>query len=339
MDAVFNLSCSTRPTVTSTSTLAAAAGVGYDDGKDRISALPEDLLYDVVSRLPIRDAVHTTTLSNRWRDIWSSAPLVLFDQDIDIDPGPKRVSVVDSVLVSHRGPFRSVDLFSCDSKDHEPELARWTRILAERGVQDLVFIRPRVTVDMALPAAILRCDKLCRLHLGFWEFPDTTNLSNGVPNFPKLRELKVFGILMADGDLDRMLSSSPALEKLALDMSHRPPKHVRLLGQNLKCVISYGTIAVEVAVVEAPCMPGATLDASEDSHVGVRIVQGAPALKVLGYSDTRVHQLRFGDNDKVNKSAVSDESDEDHIPEFYEELSPVECVQLYMKARWHSLNT
>ncbi|RCV26193.1 hypothetical protein SETIT_5G226000v2 [Setaria italica] len=258
MDAVFNLSCSTRPTVTSTSTLAAAAGVGYDDGKDRISALPEDLLYDVVSRLPIRDAVHTTTLSNRWRDIWSSAPLVLFDQDIDIDPGPKRVSVVDSVLVSHRGPFRSVDLFSCDSKDHEPELARWTRILAERGVQDLVFIRPRVTVDMALPAAILRCDKLCRLHLGFWEFPDTTNLSNGVPNFPKLRELKVFGILMADGDLDRMLSSSPALEKLALDMSHRPPKHVRLLGQNLKCVISYGTIAVEVAVVEAPCMPGAT---------------------------------------------------------------------------------
>ncbi|XP_004972001.1 F-box/LRR-repeat protein At3g26922 [Setaria italica] len=282
MDAVFNLSCSTRPTVTSTSTLAAAAGVGYDDGKDRISALPEDLLYDVVSRLPIRDAVHTTTLSNRWRDIWSSAPLVLFDQDIDIDPGPKRVSVVDSVLVSHRGPFRSVDLFSCDSKDHEPELARWTRILAERGVQDLVFIRPRVTVDMALPAAILRCDKLCRLHLGFWEFPDTTNLSNGVPNFPKLRELKVFGILMADGDLDRMLSSSPALEKLALDMSHRPPKHVRLLGQNLKCVISY------------------------DSHVGVRIVQGAPALKVLGYSDTRVHQLRFGDNDKVNKVASDD---------------------------------
>ncbi|CAO2179347.1 unnamed protein product [Urochloa humidicola] len=311
MGALVNLvlSCLPRPTVTSAATLAAAQVLGHDS-EDRLSALSDCLLHEVVTRLPIRDAVRTATLSTRWRGVWRAAPLVLLDEHISTATVPKHVAAVSSVLSGHTGPFRTVHLDGCSFVDYEAELALWTRILADRGVENLVLISLPRPVDLALPTEILRCAKLRRLYLGFWKFPDTTNLPDGVADFPELRELAILAILMEDRDLDRVLASSPALEKLALVMSYRLPKHFHLLGQNLKCVIFYESTAVEVVVAEAPCLerlilwemdPYSEIDESEDSHVGIRIVQGAPALKVLGYLDIRVHQLRFGDNTAVIK--------------------------------------
>ncbi|CAL4955618.1 unnamed protein product [Urochloa decumbens] len=364
MGALVNLvlSCLPHPTVSSAATLSAAQGAGHD-GEDRLSALPDGLLHEVVTRLPIRDAVRTATLSARWRNVWRAAPLVLFDEHISASTKPEHVAAISSVLAGHTGPFRT-------------------------GVENLVLVSLPRPVDLALPAGILRCAKLRRLYLGFWKFPDTTDIPDGVADFPELRELAILAILMEDRDLDRVLASSPALEKLALVMSYRLPKHFCLFGQNLNCVIFYESTAVEVVVAEAPCLerlvlwemePYSEIDESEDSHVGVRIVQGAPALKVLGYLDTRVHQLRFGDNTTVIKagtkaspicrvpsvkilaikvnfnvfaevqilpnllrcfpsievlhieSAVPDASGDDHNPEFFEEISPIECVQLHIK--------
>ncbi|CAL4962824.1 unnamed protein product [Urochloa decumbens] len=347
MGALVNLvlSCLPHPTVSSAATLSAAQGAGHD-GEDRLSALPDGLLHEVVARLPIRDAVRTATLSARWRNVWRAAPLVLFDEHISASTKPKHVAAISSVLALQLRRPRA-------------EIAQWTRILADRGVENLVLVSLPRPVDLALPAGILRCAKLRRLYLGFWNFPDTTDIPDGVADFPELRELAVLAILMEDRDLDRILASSPALEKLALVMSYRLPKHFCLFGQNLNCVIFYESTAVE------------------DS----RIVQGAPALKVLGYLDTRVHQLRFGDNTTVIKlqagtkaspicrvpsvkilaikvnfnvfaevqilpnllrcfpsievlhieSAVPDASGDDHNPEFFEEISPIECVQLHIK--------
>ncbi|CAL4975442.1 unnamed protein product [Urochloa decumbens] len=378
MGALVNLvlSCLPYPTVSSAATLSATQGAGHD-GEDRLSALPDGLLHEVVARLPIRDAVRTATLSARWRNVWRAAPLVLFDEHISASTKPKHVAAISSVLALQLRRPRA-------------EIAQWTRILADRGVENLVLVSLPRPVDLALPAGILRCAKLRRLYLGFWNFPDTTDIPDGVADFPELRELAVLAILMEDRDLDRILASSPALEKLALVMSYRLPKHFCLFGQNLNCVIFYESTAVEVVVAEAPCLerlvlwemkPYSEIDESEDSHVGVRIVQGAPALKVLGYLDTRVHQLRFGDNTTVIKlqagtkaspicrvpsvkilaikvnfnvfaevqilpnllrcfpsievlhieSAVPDASGDDHNPEFFEEISPIECVQLHIK--------
>ncbi|XP_051229267.1 MEIOTIC F-BOX protein MOF-like [Lolium perenne] len=48
--------------------------------EDRLSALPDDLLHAVLSRLKARQAVQTCVLSTRWRYLWRSVPRLDIDQ-------------------------------------------------------------------------------------------------------------------------------------------------------------------------------------------------------------------------------------------------------------------
>lgn len=200
--------------------------------------------------------MRTNALSTRWRRLWHSTPLVLYDKHLD--PGYSgRVAAVDRVLASHPDPFDTVHLASFFFDERERELGRWSRLLADRGVRDLALVSLPAPPDLVrLPADILRCAQLERLYLGCWRFPDTADLPlpDGIAVFPYLRELAMVYTLFEDRDLDHMLASSPVLEMLALFVSFGEAKHVRLRGQKLKCALVLETMAFELAVVDAPLL-------------------------------------------------------------------------------------
>uniref|UniRef100_M8BS47 F-box domain-containing protein n=1 Tax=Aegilops tauschii TaxID=37682 RepID=M8BS47_AEGTA len=54
-------------------------------GKDRISALPDELLQHVMSFLLSRNAVRTCVLARRWSTLWKSVPALRIEDDLVTD--------------------------------------------------------------------------------------------------------------------------------------------------------------------------------------------------------------------------------------------------------------
>ncbi|MCI10311.1 F-box/LRR-repeat protein [Trifolium medium] len=46
---------------------------------DRISSLPDPILYHIISFLPTKSAATTTILSKRWNPLWLCVPTLNFD--------------------------------------------------------------------------------------------------------------------------------------------------------------------------------------------------------------------------------------------------------------------
>ncbi|KAL0729152.1 hypothetical protein Bca4012_025245 [Brassica carinata] len=62
---------------------AAKLGINEDvKFSDRISYLPNDLLLQILSLVPITDAVNTSILSKRWTSLWKMMPMLVYDANI-----------------------------------------------------------------------------------------------------------------------------------------------------------------------------------------------------------------------------------------------------------------
>ncbi|OQU84423.1 hypothetical protein SORBI_3004G050900 [Sorghum bicolor] len=84
----------------------AGAGAGDEAADpDRISGLPDHLLHDILIRLPgTADAARTSTLSRRWRRVWTHTPVISLDYRCEFEPaspGGRVPDRVDAALAAH----------------------------------------------------------------------------------------------------------------------------------------------------------------------------------------------------------------------------------------------
>ncbi|GAU17676.1 hypothetical protein TSUD_07380 [Trifolium subterraneum] len=193
-----------------------------DIGSDRISCLPDHIIDQILSRLPIKDAGRTSVLSSKWSEKWSTQSNLVFDiqcvstassEDPSVVIKNKFLRIIDHVLLVHSGPINKVKTSDsgCDLIDMNSvaDIDRWILHLTKRSIKKLV-LDFWLEQSYKIPRCLFSCQSLHRLQLhSCWLKPPTK-----FEGFRNLKSLHLEQVTMTQDAFEKLISGSPLLEKL-----------------------------------------------------------------------------------------------------------------------------
>jgi hypothetical protein len=109
---------------------------------DRISSLPNEILYHILSFLPTEDAFTSSLLSKRWNSLWLSVPNLNLDEVSLIKDG-KPVTFFSNLVnasIFKRNSYQPINKLCLKIKPEEPaiyDIERWLIGAAERKLEHL----------------------------------------------------------------------------------------------------------------------------------------------------------------------------------------------------------
>lgn len=265
---------------------------------DKISSLPNDVLLNILSLLPIENAVATSVLSKRWRHVWTEIIGVLdfryweFNRrvhkgctdDFDDFLVVLEVSYLDLVRCRFNGVLDSKCVSTCLAS------------LLKRGFYKLELVCER-TWPIMLPSSLLACEELVELKL----FGDFTirDLPSSL-HWPNLKVVLIEDVDLADRDsLEDLLRGCPVLEKLYINnckIKIRGTTSIDVCSSSLKILqyiaCQYSLIRLMVKSIDTPNLEHLHLTNVEVLEVG------APNLRCL-----KLHDFLLS-NDSYTKEMV-----------------------------------
>lgn len=194
--------------------------------KDRLSELPDEILVNILSFLPIRCAVRTVLL-RRFGKLWTLLRTLKFSYS-------EEERFISYVMKYHKSPTIDKLEFFWIYEHPKEELMKWiilglrkkTRVLSIQGnpVSTNIFLPPRVfrsqcLVSLALTGSLIKLPR--RVFMGSLKKLDIAHVSVSDEDFkvlvsgcPCLREL----IVLFPHGLQQLHFTSPSIEKLELDL-------------------------------------------------------------------------------------------------------------------------
>ncbi|KAJ3687093.1 hypothetical protein LUZ61_016257 [Rhynchospora tenuis] len=265
---------------------------------DLISNLPDCLLSSILSLLPIRDAIRSSVLSSRWRDLWKLNPLDFDDSTLAFDhigsplspfqTQVKTFEAVSSIASVHPGPIHSFRISRLREPVFHCEIDNLVETLTRKGIRDLSLnLSHPEGLRYRLPFSLLQCQTLRKASLSACFFPPSPVVNSC---FPNLRELTLEFVFLWDHLLQCLLESCAQLEVLQL-INCSGLQYVRINCSKLqKFTIheqnqgSYVDLkhAKEVVIEDAPELRSLRFGKSTVNHTRIS-VRNVQKLEVLGF--------------------------------------------------------
>nr|KJB61471.1 hypothetical protein B456_009G360200 [Gossypium raimondii] len=221
---------------------------------DFISNLHNEVLARIISDLPAIEAIRTTILSKRWKDLWRYASRLDFDpkgvrklygDDID-DPREEISRVVkniENVLLSHKRNLISCRIVHLLSSYRNGDVEKWIKYLtSEKKVQELAFRcddfqhqfyrRSRSGLGLNLPSGVFSCETLQSLEFTHYSIRSDSPFHH----CHNLKTLKLYHCAISTETLEAIVSSCDRLEHLSVCSSPSRLKQVRIFSQTVKTV-------------------------------------------------------------------------------------------------------
>ncbi|XP_048568816.1 F-box/FBD/LRR-repeat protein At1g13570-like [Triticum urartu] len=174
---------------------------------DRLSSLPPKIKGNILSRLNVREAVRTSTLSSTWRDAWTNMPKIsLRDRNFT---RTRFVTLVDMVLALHKGTIEEFDISG--EKSYHDEFARWMLMLSRRSPRSVTIklnLGPRYKISSRV------------FSIGDLKFLQLENCIISLPRafqgFKSLTYLSLNNFSSTGRDIQNLISFCPVLTDLIL---------------------------------------------------------------------------------------------------------------------------
>ncbi|KAM7514786.1 hypothetical protein LguiA_004369 [Lonicera macranthoides] len=243
---------------------------------DRISELPDEILTDILSCLTMREAVRTSVLSHRWKDLWTfttgsldfefgSFVLLLTKEcllfGILEQERARYINRVNKILNSHKGATIEELKIEFDLRLNDRlDIDSWINFAIRKKVRRLdLKLEPVNIVPVPVDWE------------GDYPFPVVQCLGNNSLNISCLTSLNLNFVNMTDEVLEYLLSSCPSLE------------FVRILNSP----------SLEGVRVLDPCPKLKHLEITHCYNLAFLDISSAPSLASLSYSGPQDTTLCF----------------------------------------------
>ncbi|XP_013623863.1 PREDICTED: probable FBD-associated F-box protein At1g32375 [Brassica oleracea var. oleracea] len=232
---------------------------------DRISELPDALLFEILSYLPTREVVTTMVLSKRWKYLYTFVPTLEYDHNSYPDGEDRSFSrFVYSSLLLHEAPVLQVLSFVLGQNTGSIDIGVCVRTAIKRHARHLnIEIDDTCSAEtinpVILPTSLYTgCTMLVSLGLDNVVLMD----SSSTVSFPSLKILGLLSVKYPNNEfVPKIFAGCPVLENLFVD---------RCPGDN-----------VNLFVVRVPTLKILLLQKVLDIHADGFLID-APCLELMG---------------------------------------------------------